>query len=420
MLDLRTMAALAILGLCLGCSPAVETTPMSIDRVRYDLAVARFPAAVGVYFPADFYDNNFYHTTADDYQQTFHTNPATATRQALDLAFNATFANVRYLDSLQQGAAAGELAFVIVPSIAAMPTHLDEQVIAVGVVYQFEFFAGGRHTHPWQVAGLEYTKKPAAPSGQAGLPRRISADEFDTVARAAVWDAVSVLLAGLDRQQPLTARLPAAEPKKQAPRRSAPGAGERLTLALLGPVYDQGQEPEMLRFERCLLEEIEDNAQVLQPLSQGELRDRLFPWLSRSNYPQGPHELETILARPVVRERLRELGVHYLLHWDGETIKAPFTGPFYITPYGAIGYESADKVSTLRGDLLATADGRYVTSFESRREGTDTVLGLVLVPVPIATDTEGAACAELTGEVDAFLQARRAAERVAAGRPAEE
>ena len=67
-------------------------------------------------------------------------------------------------EALQEGAAAGDLAFVIVPSIVAMPTHLDEQIIAVGVIYQFEFFAGGRHIHSWQVAGLDFVKTPAAPS----------------------------------------------------------------------------------------------------------------------------------------------------------------------------------------------------------------------------------------------------------------
>ena len=140
MLDLRNMASVALLSLLLvqsGCTPAVETTTMTIDPVRYDPVVARFPAPVGVYFPDDFFDNNFYHTTADDYQLTFHNNPADATRQALDVAFTESFAEVRYLDTLQQGFAEQELAFVIVPNIVSMPSHLDQQIIAVGVIVVF-------------------------------------------------------------------------------------------------------------------------------------------------------------------------------------------------------------------------------------------------------------------------------------------
>jgi hypothetical protein len=425
MLDLRKLASLAIVFFLLvqtGCTPAVQTTPMTIDKVRYDPAVARYPASVGVYFPADFFDNNFYHTTADDYQLTFHNNPAAATRQALDLAFAETFAEVRYLDSLQQGFTEEDLAFVIVPNIVSMPSHLDPQIIAVGVVYQFEFFVEGKHIHSWQVAGLDYVKEPAgqsspgagSPTNKGELPRRVSAEEFDAVARSAVWDAISVLLAELEQQLLLTGRLPAPEVTKQVVRKSLPDAEDPVTLAMLGPVYDQDQDPARKRLERCMLEQIEDNELTLKPILQGDLRDQLYPWLSRSNYPEELNDLESIIRQPAVRERLLELGIRYVLSWDGETVQSQFTGPFYVTAYGVIGYESADKVSTIRADLLAVEDGRIVTSFESTREGTDTVLGLVLVPVPIPEDTEGAVCEEITRQIDGFLQTVRAANQITA------
>lgn len=426
MLDLRNLASLAIVFFLLvqtGCTPAVQTTPMTIDKVRYDPAVARYPASVGVYFPADFFDNNFYHTTADDYQRTFHNNPAAATRQALDLAFTETFAEVRYLDTLQQGFAEEDLAFVVVPNIVSMPSHLDSQIIAVGVVYQFEFFAEGKHIHSWQVAGLDYAKEAAGQSspgpgsslGQGDLSRRISAAEFDAVARGAVWDAISVLLAELDQQLLLTGRLPAAEVVKSVANKSLPDAGDTVTLAMFGPVYDQDQDPARKRLERCMLGEIKDNKLSLKPILQGDLRDQLYPWLSRSNYPGELNDLKSIIRQPAVRERLRELGIRYVLSWDGETVQAQFTGPFYVTAYGVIGYESADKVSTIRADLLAVEDGRIVTSFESAREGTDTVLGLVLLPVPIPEDTEGAVCEEITRQIDGFLQTVSAASQVSVG-----
>ena len=426
MLDLRNLASLAIVFFLLvqtGCTPAVQTTPMTIDKVRYDPAVARFPASVGVYFPDDFFDNNFYHTTAEDYQRTFHNNPADATRQALELAFSKTFAGVRYLDTLQQGFAEDDLAFVIVPNIVAMPSHLDQQIIAVGVVYQFEFFVEGKHLHSWQVAGLDFVKKPVGKSSpgpgnfanELDLTRSISAEQFDAVAKGAVWDATSVLLAQFDQQLPLMARLPGAAVVEKAARQPSPDVGEPVSLAMIGSDYDQDQEPAKKRLERCMLEQIEDNELSLKPMLPGDLRDQLYPWLSRSNYPKGLHQLESIVRQPAVRERLRELGIHYVLSWDGETVQSQFTGPFYVTAYGMIGYESADKVSTIRADLLAVEDGRIVTSFESTREGTDTVLGLVLVPVPITEDTEGAVCEEITRQIDGFLQTVRAANQITVG-----
>ena len=425
MLDLRNLASLAIVFFLLvqtGCTPAVQTTPMTIDKVRYDPAVARFPASVGVYYPDDFFDNNFYHTTADDYQRTFHNNPADATRQALELAFRKTFAEVRYLDTLQQGFAEDDLAFVIVPSIVAMPSHLDQQIIAVGVVYQFEFFVEGKHLYSWQVAGLDFVKQPVGKSSpgpgnfanELGVTRSISAAQFDAVAKGAVWDATSVLLAQFDQQLPLMGRLPGAVVMEKAARQPSPDTDEPVTLAMIGSDYDQDQEPAKKRLERCMLEEIEDNELSLKPMLLGDLRNQLYPWLSRSNYPNGLHELESIVREPAVRERLRELGVYYVLLWDGETIQTPFSGPFYVTTFGTIGYESSDKTSTIRADLLAVEDGRVVTSFESSREGTDTLLGLVLLPVPIPEDTEGAVCEEITRQIDGFLQTVHVANQITA------
>jgi hypothetical protein len=162
MLNFCPGAALGIVIVMLvltSCCPAVRTTPMAIDKVRYDPAVWRFPASVGVYSPADFFDNNFYHDTDDDFHLVFHNNPADATRKALDRAFTETFAEVRHLNSLQQGLAEKALVFVVVPNIVSMATRLDPQIIAVVIPCQFEFFAEGKHFQTWRISGLDYVNR---------------------------------------------------------------------------------------------------------------------------------------------------------------------------------------------------------------------------------------------------------------------
>jgi hypothetical protein len=116
------------------------------------------------------------------------------------------------------------------------------------------------------------------------------------------------------------------------------------------------------------------------------------------------NELEHIIQEPAVKERLQGLGVQYLLKWDGETNVSPKEDHLYMTPYGIIGYESADKTSVIRADLLTVEDGRVVTSFESIREGSASTLGLVFLPLPIIDDTEEEACEEITRQVDHFIQ----------------
>lgn len=426
MINFRSGATLGVFIVILvmtSCRPAVQTTPVAINTARYDPAVSSYPASIGVYFPADFFDNNFYHETDDDYHLVFHNNPADATRKALDLALTESFAEVRYLDTLQQGFAEEGLAFVVVPNIVSMPSRLDPEVIAVGITYQFEFFAEGKHLQTWQISGLDYVKRLSAQRSQAltGMagqnyrPSKISAEKYDDVARGAVWDAVSVLLARLNQQALLTGRLPSPAVNVISVKEPFSNSGSPMTLGLVGPVYDQEQNPAKNSLEDCLVEGLQENENTLQTIAQRNLRDQLYPWLSRSNYPQGVHALQATIKEPAVKQRLQKLGIEYILSWDGETTSSQFSGPFYITAYGVIGYESSDKMSNIRADLLAVADGRIVTTFESTREGTETVLGLVWVSVPILTDTEGAVCEEISHEIDMFLQSMHAANRKSAG-----
>jgi hypothetical protein len=388
------------------CTPAVQTTHMAIDGNRYEPAVERYPASVGVYFPDDFFENNFYHETNDGLEHTFHNNPADATRRALDRAFEATFSEVRYLDTLQEGFDAEGLAFVVVPTIVSMVADLAPEVIAVMVVYQFEFFAEGKHLYSWRISGVDSVHRLSMQSSgsQNVRPRAISPERFDAVARRAVWDAISVLLTELDQQRPLTVRLPASVVNGKAVDLSQRTATDQISLAMVGPVFDQNQAPEKQRLEACLIEEINDNGLSLQTVPLHNLRYQLYPWFSRNNYPRRLNDLELIIKEPAVKERLQKMGVQYVLNWDGETTSAQTEGKLYMTPYGILGYESADKTSVIRADLLAVEDGRVVTSFKSLHEGTDYTIGLALVPVPIISDTEEDACEEITRQVDHFIQ----------------
>ncbi|TNF51792.1 MAG: hypothetical protein EP304_00170, partial [Deltaproteobacteria bacterium] len=370
----RTFLAIVIVLLVLaGCTPAVQTTPMAIDKGRYEPAVEHYPASVGVYFPDDFFDNNFYHETNDGHEHTFHNNPADATRQALTLAFETTFAQVRYLDTLQEGLDAADLAFVIVPNIVSMVADLAPEVIAVMVAYQFDFFAESGHFHSWRISGIDSVNRPQMQSAQTiqtingpvireSRPRAISPEKFDAVAKRAVWDAISVLLTEFDQQRPLTDMLPAPAVKGKAIELSSQLTTGQVTLAMVGPIFDQAQVQEKQRLEACLIEEINDNGLSLQTVPQNDLRDQLYPWFSRNNYPRHLNELELIIQEPAVKERLQGMGVQYVLKWDGETTLSASEGQLYMTPYGILGYESADKTSVVRADLLAVEDGRVVTS----------------------------------------------------------
>ncbi|MBW2519355.1 MAG: hypothetical protein JRD88_03260 [Deltaproteobacteria bacterium] len=409
--------SLMLVGLCLmaqaGCSTSVKTAPLMLDADRYVPAVAKYPATIGVYFPADFFDKNFYHQTAGKKPLTLHSNPASATLRALSVALKARFNEVRYLDTLQEGSKDQSLAFVMVPNIVTLISRIDTQVIRAGIFYQFDFYSNGKYLYSWEVSGVGSTNGPAKGSLQ-GTPeelearlRSVAAERFDEAARNAVWDAFSVFLTELANQKPLSGRLPDSRLNHERNSAASLPVDSFGTLALIGPVFDQNQNKSKQQIEDCIVEEIEDSDLALKVMRLQSLTNHLYPWFSRSTYPQGTLALEQVLRRPAVQKRLEAVGVRYFLQWDGETTRDQFSGPFLNTVYGSIGYESAEKRSQLKAKLLDVETGTVVNVFAVQKKGTDKIVGLLYLVLPIPADTEEDVCQELSLKIGDFLNHRR-------------
>jgi hypothetical protein len=108
-----------------------------------------------------------------------------------------------------------------------------------------------------------------------------------------------------------------------------------------------------------------------------------------------------------VQKRLEAVGVRYFLQWDGETTRDQFSGPFLNTVYGSIGYESAEKRSQLKAKLLDVETGTVVNAFAVQKKGTDKIVGLLYLVLPIPADTEEDVCQELSLKIGDFLNHRR-------------
>ena len=408
---------LMLLGLFLmaqaGCSASVKTAPLMLDSERFVPAVAKYPVSIGVYLPADFFDKNFYNQTAGKNTLTLHSKPASATLRALSVSLNARFNKVRYLETLQEGSKDQSLAFVIVPNIVTLITRIDTQVIRAGIFYQFDFYANGKYLHSWEVSGVGATNGPAKDALQ-GTPeemearlRSVATEKFDEVARNAIWDAFSVFLTELANQKPLSDRLPAGRLDDELKTDAIVPVGSFGTMALIGPVFDQKQNKPQQQIEDCIIEEIEDSDLALKVMPLQNITNYLYPWFSRSTYPQGTSALEQILRRPAVQKRLKSIGVKYFLHWEGETTRDQFSGPFLNTIYGSVGYESAVKRSQLKAKLLDVEKGAVLNAFAVQKKGTDKIVGLLYLVLPIPADTEEAVCQELALKIGKFLNHRR-------------
>lgn len=123
-------------------------------------------------------------------------------------------------------------------------------------------------------------------------------------------------------------------------------------------------------------------------------RDALFPWFETNTAPNSPTELPKLLARPLVKDKISELGVRYVIFIGGGTLSAdgfPGVIPTYYGYFGLAWWERKTSLTAAVWDLKRAGE---VGKAESTASGT-AVMPAFFFPVPIMPMTETTACKEL-------------------------
>ena len=188
-------------------------------------------------------------------------------------------------------------------------------------------------------------------------------------------------------------------------RQSNTGIGAGETIVVLGrrnrPTSGQTED----NFIGCVSRQMDrdDNFSVI---SEQEFVDELFPWFEPLTAPVNTRDLPELLAQPVLAQRLKDLGLKYLIWVDGSTQRSNASGSLScsITPgaAGCFGFLTWENDSNYEASVWDIHTGTSAGRVSIDAEGTS-FMPAVVVPLPFIARVKANACSGLASQLASFI-----------------
>ncbi len=179
------------------------------------------------------------------------------------------------------------------------------------------------------------------------------------------------------------------------------GAGERV--AILGR-RDAGHYETDQSFIDCVGRRMQSSD--FQVMTEQEFIDTLYPWFEPRTAPKHLKRLKRIMQEPVVREKVRQEKISYLVWLDGEVESHGNSGAMHcgLGPgaAGCFGYTAWDKEATFEAIVWDMVDLTEEARIQVDSEGTSYVIGIV-APIPLLTPVESEACKGLGDQLMSYF-----------------
>lgn len=172
---------------------------------------------------------------------------------------------------------------------------------------------------------------------------------------------------------------------------------------VLFPANRGAKELTLTKFARCLKAELEESV-TPKPKIMDTLvfQDAMFPWFEFEQAPRTAGELNVLLSRPLVRQRIASLNVRYLVSIAGGTeIDDVFPGLLCggAGPgVGCLGLMWEDRTSRLNAVVWDIVSGAQAGKLSATTSGT-TVVPAFIIPFPFIAYTDHDACQALAREL---------------------
>lgn len=142
-------------------------------------------------------------------------------------------------------------------------------------------------------------------------------------------------------------------------------------------------------------------------MSETDFVDATFPWFEPRTAPLDVDDFSEVVGHPLVSERIREIGVRYLVWIEGTTQRTSETGTVNCTMVSGgipacFGFLSWENDSNYEASVWDVRQGVNVGRVRSEAVGTSFIPALV-VPIPIVARVRQGACNSLSDQLRSFL-----------------
>ena len=180
-----------------------------------------------------------------------------------------------------------------------------------------------------------------------------------------------------------------------------PTYSNQLTIVTILPISGVDK-----KYAECVKMELANNISELKIIPEEIFRDALFPWFESSTAPKSIEDLGTTMNRPLVLDRIRRIGIRYVIFVGGSKIKEQFSGPFIVVggfgAAGAFGYTSSDRTTEITAVIWDLEREISLGEVEVEKSGSFKWIGIIL-PIPIPVFTESNACSEAAKRISNCL-----------------
>lgn len=146
-------------------------------------------------------------------------------------------------------------------------------------------------------------------------------------------------------------------------------------------------------------------------MDTAEFQDAMFPWFELAHAPQSVEEMDRLLSRPKVQERIADLNVRYVISMAISTEADEFPGMLCGAGYagaGCLGVAWEGKRSQLNAIVWDLKTGGKAGGVSVSSSGESLSLG-VIVPIVFIAYTEEDACEALAAELGELLDGKAGA-----------
>lgn len=191
----------------------------------------------------------------------------------------------------------------------------------------------------------------------------------------------------------------------QEVRESPTGLSKEESIVVLGRRH-KGRDATEDKFVDCVSERLGRGKDGLGIIGDDEFVDSLFPWFEPRTAPLKTSDLPSMLSRPLLAERLTEIGLRYMVWIEGSTERIDSAGSMTCsitaTGAGCFGFLSWEDGASYEASIWDIKNAVSVGKISSDSTGTSFVPAVV-VPIPFIARVQHSACNSMADQLKSFI-----------------
>ena len=177
------------------------------------------------------------------------------------------------------------------------------------------------------------------------------------------------------------------------------------SIVVLSDSYHTGNKTEN-DFMDCLNRSLSKKQDQFNVISTTEFQNIFYPWFEPSTAPQNIEDLPKLLSKQIIKDKLDELEIKYLVKVTVETKTNASSGALSCAAGpgggGCFGFAWWDDTSSYEASAWDLSQETSVGNLSANVSGTS-VIPAIVIPIPILARTQSNACEGLTQQIVGFF-----------------